>query len=285
MTSEHEARLFVSDLDGTLLDGDAQLSGYSRSELTRLLAAGLPFTVATARSVAATRLILRDLPMVLPVINFMGALISDLRTGVHHVCHALPEQLSRMIVATAAESGVMPFLSTCEGSRDHLYYTKLSNSGMQWYAEDRRAARDPRLQAVAEFAAHLAETVVCLTFIDTDARVADLAQRLQSAFGGSVQLAAWRHEYTGWSWLMVLDREATKAHALRGLAGALSVPLDNVTVFGDSVNDLPMFVTAGRSVAVANADEAVRQAADEIIGPNTSDSVVRYLREAWDESL
>jgi hydroxymethylpyrimidine pyrophosphatase-like HAD family hydrolase len=55
MMSDRSARLFVSDLDGTLLDGDAQLCDYSRSELTRLLDVGLmpsgrPLTKSSART-------------------------------------------------------------------------------------------------------------------------------------------------------------------------------------------------------------------------------------------
>jgi hypothetical protein len=282
MMSARRARLFVSDLDGTLLNGNAQLSSYSRAELTRLLEAGLPFTVATARSVVAIRLILRDLPIRLPVINFMGAFISDLESGAHRICHPLPAQLAGMIAGKAAESGLALFLSTLDGSRDRLYYADLPNPGMEWYAADRRAAGDPRLQRVADVTDHLHETVVCLTFIDAEARIADFGHWVKATFGGSVELAVWKHEYSGWSWLMVLDGEATKAHALRVLARELGVPLGHITVFGDNVNDLSMFEIAGHSVAVANADEAVRQAAVEVIGANESDSVVRYLKQAWD---
>ena len=55
----------------------------------------------------------------------------------------------------------------------------------------------------------------------------------------------------------------------------------DVTVFGDMVNDISMFRAAGRSVAVANADEELKAHADEVIGPHTDDSVVEYLRRQW----
>lgn len=52
---------------------------------------------------------------------------------------------------------------------------------------------------------------------------------------------------------------------------------EKLTVFGDNLNDLPMFDIADTAVAVANAHDAVCEAADIRIGPNTDDSVARYI--------
>jgi hydroxymethylpyrimidine pyrophosphatase-like HAD family hydrolase len=52
---------------------------------------------------------------------------------------------------------------------------------------------------------------------------------------------------------------------------------EQLTVFGDHINDIRMFELAGRAVAVENADERTKAAADEIIGTNDDDSVVKYL--------
>ena len=66
--------------------------------------------------------------------------------------------------------------------------------------------------------------------------------------------------------------KAAAVDRLRTLTGA-----DEVTVFGDNLNDLPMMAVADRAIAVGNALEAVRDAADEIIGANSTDSVARYI--------
>jgi len=51
------ARLFVSDVDGTLVNRKAQLSASTRARLTSLLEQGLPFTVASARSAYTLRVL------------------------------------------------------------------------------------------------------------------------------------------------------------------------------------------------------------------------------------
>src|SRR5688500_8717669 len=83
------ARLFVSDFDGTLADRRARLSPFTRDNLRELLNAGLPFTVASARSVHTLAPVLEGLALRLPVVEFNGAFITDLKTREPIVCHAL----------------------------------------------------------------------------------------------------------------------------------------------------------------------------------------------------
>ena len=64
-----------------------------------------------------------------------------------------------------------------------------------------------------------------------------------------------------------------KARALERLG---MVP-ENVVVFGDMLNDLPMFGWAGRSVAVANSHPEVIRAAAEVTLSNDDDGVARWL--------
>jgi len=52
----------------------------------------------------------------------------------------------------------------------------------------------------------------------------------------------------------------------------------DVTVFGDSVNDIGMFKLAGTSVAVSNALDEVKAVADVVLPhSNDEDGVARYL--------
>ncbi len=57
---------------------------------------------------------------------------------------------------------------------------------------------------------------------------------------------------------------------------------DRVVVFGDNLNDLPMMAVADVAVAVDNALPQVKEAADIIIGPNTANSVARFIKQDYD---
>lgn len=276
------SRLFVSDLDGTLLDSQERLSAYSRAELARLLECGLPFTVASARSIWSIKPILDDLPLTLPVIEFNGAFISDLRTGAHQFCHSIAPDIVTEIMARADEFGLPPFLSTFNGDEDHLYYTKPVNVGMTWYVDSRERTQDPRLRQVNDLTPCLQEQVVCVTVIGEGPEVRELNDWAHERFPGLVQLNCYDHFYSPSWWLTVHDLRATKAEALRVLAEDQGISCADVTVFGDETNDIPMFKVAGRSVAVENARPEVKEHADLVIGPCDADSVVKYLAMAYE---
>ncbi len=76
---------------------------------------------------------------------------------------------------------------------------------------------------------------------------------------------------------MVLRRGATKENALRRLAEALDLPLAAAASFGDDVNDIGMLRAAGIGVAMQNAPENVRAAADEVCASNDEDGAARWI--------
>lgn len=272
-------RLFVSDLDGTLADREARLSPFTRSRLRALLEAGLPFTVASARSVHTLAPILEGLPLRLPVVEFNGAFITDLKTRTPLVCHALEPHVAEATIRAALEQGVPPFVSTFARGQQHLYPPlALANAGIAWYDASRRAARDVRLRGACDPLTLLDQSIVCLTLIGQRARLAPLAEALALEFAGLTHCLLYENAYQpGWFWLTLQSVFASKAHGLRALADGAGVALDQTTVFGDEVNDIPMFELAGRGVAVENAIDDLKRIAHQVIGPHHSDSVARYL--------
>ncbi len=134
--------LYISDLDGTLLRPDATLSSYSRDTLNGLIADGLHFSIATARSVSSIRQLLRGLDLELPVVNLNGALVSDLHSGHHHAVHALASEICHKVYDCIAEGGYTPFVSTTNNLRDRLYYHRADSAGMRWFVDDRQRAGD-----------------------------------------------------------------------------------------------------------------------------------------------
>jgi hydroxymethylpyrimidine pyrophosphatase-like HAD family hydrolase len=101
---------------------------------------------------------------------------------------------------------------------------------------------------------------------------AEVAERARRVVGDDA-VATWAA--CGWS----RSRPAgvTKAFALERLCRRLGIAAAEVVAVGDMPNDLPMLDWAGLGVAVANADQAVLQAADEVIASQTEDGVARLL--------
>lgn len=70
--------------------------------------------------------------------------------------------------------------------------------------------------------------------------------------------------------LDVLPARATKLHAMEFLMRHLNFELHNTVFAGDSGNDLPVIVSRIPSVLVANADHAVVEQAQTLIGQNSN---------------
>lgn len=278
--------LYVSDLDGTLLNTEGKLSETSRSLLSGMLSGGLSFTVASARSVWSIGQMLHGLDLPVPVLEFNGAFISDMKTGEHIVVNAMNEAVKHGIYLEIQAAGFLPFISTFDGSRDNLYHSAIVNDGMRWYYHDRVSMRDPRLRPPRTLEGILDEQVICFTVVDREEKLKPLAERLEGLYGGMIKLHLFKHLYAeGWHWLTVHDARACKAKALEKLLDMLHLSAADLTVFGDDVNDIEMFEQAGRSIAVANAIEPVKQRADLIIGSNREDSVAKLIYSEWNDSL
>ena len=271
--------IFVSDMDGTLLRPDGTLSEYSRRTLTELLNAGVRFTVASARAWGEMTPILGELPLRLPVIAVNGAFLTDYATGRHLAINHLDGAFAGAIYEHITQEGLLPFVVTHNGAEDCLYWEKLINAEMRWYHDILELQNDKRLRHILRLTDALREKVIAFAVMGPKHNVQAVHQTLAERYPDKLENFLFENPYSPkhW-WLTIHDQKACKSKALRTLLEIEGIPPERLTVFGDHINDIKMFQLAGRAVAVANAEEAVRQHADEIIGPNDQDAVVRYIR-------
>lgn len=280
--NKYQGPIYISDLDGTLLKKDAILSPYSRNTLTQLLDKGLAFTVASARSVVSIRSILQGLPLSLPVVEFNGALISDLETGHHRVINNIDASISEAIYKYFVQANHSPFISTYNGIEDCVYYSSILNEGMEWYINYSQRKKDPRLRKTQNLAYALDDKVVAITAIGNSDAITRLSTGIQEQFGEFINIHVRENYYfPGWYWLMILDRKATKDQAIRALLEECNMDDRELVVFGDHQSDIPMFKIAHRCVAVENAIDEVKSLATTIADSHQHDGVVKFLESEW----
>lgn len=270
--------LYISDLDGTLLNRAGELSPGTRRVLHELLEEGILFTVASARSYFSIRSLLRDLPLSLPVIEFNGAFLTDYQSGVHIETNSLGRDLGECLFDHIVKGGLRPFVNSYNGREDCLHYDQLVNQGMVWYEARRRGAGDPRLRKTIDLRSTMTEEVVSLTVMDHDeGRIRELHLELGEMFGAELQLYCYANEYSpGNWWLTIHHRRASKHVAMRSLVDRFA-PSAQVVALGDNVNDLLMLEHADVAVAVENAVGELKALADVVIGHHDEDSVVHFL--------
>jgi HAD superfamily hydrolase (TIGR01484 family) len=97
---------------------------------------------------------------------------------------------------------------------------------------------------------------------------------LEERFGGAVYITRSSPVF-----LEVLAAGVSKGSGLRTAMDRYGLSPEEVIVFGDEENDLPMFTVAGYAAAPANARAEVRAAADLVTGANTEDGIAAFLTD------
>lgn len=269
--------LYVSDLDDTLLDADQRLHPDTARIINELVADGLMFTVATARALPPTRLVLRDLHLRLPVACMNGALVADPVTGeVLRRCPLDPDRAAGLVDDFRAR-GLRPFLYTIDDAGEHhVYHQGLANEAEHRYVSGRKALGDRRFRLVEDYRPGLGEHVLTVAVIDEPDPIAAAYAPVAPEAGLTV------HRFLdlrsdAYHWIEVLDGTANKGTGVRHLKEMTGA--DRVVVFGDNVNDHAMFAVADECYAVANAVESLRAAATATIGAHHENAVATFLAE------
>ena len=270
--------LYVSDLDGTLLQPDARLSAETVGMLNRAIDGGKLFTVATARTPATVAGILRDVNMRIPAVVMTGASLWDTKTGHYSRMRHLPVEGARELLDVYLASETSTFVYTLDHDMIDIYHIggEITSLQEEFIAERINSPyKRMHLEGVVDgkFAGDISRVILLYTMLP-DAKA-------QSTFEATKGIPGIRPQYYHDIYgpevgiLEAFSSEATKAKAMRALAA--QVGADRIVAFGDNVNDLPMMREADVAVAVENALPEVREAADIVIGPNTDNSVARFI--------
>ena len=271
--------LYISDLDGTLLSSSGSISTESVQRLNRLIDRGLKFTIATARSYDSAHPILNGLNLKIPAILFNGVYLTEFKSGKNiYLADFITKDVVKGMLELIKPRELQPFIYSyfSNGDKHRVYYRKTTNPGAEAYLASLDG--DKRLCKVDNFSFAEEEKVSGFLLIDKKRALKNTYQELKQKFPEEISLYfAEDVSKRDYYWLQAYHRESNKAHMIKTLARKMQLPLRNVVVFGDYMNDLGMFKIAGRAIAVSNAIPEVKQAAHEIIGSNDHDSVLGYL--------
>ncbi|MBQ4395919.1 MAG: HAD hydrolase family protein [Clostridia bacterium] len=269
--------IVISDLDGTLFDSDTQLSQFTVNAINFAVKNGVSFTYATARSLNSAMTLTRGLTLKYPVITYNGACIKHPETGEIIEIQGLDDDQVDLIREGLRHFGVSPLVYTFLDGEEKVLWQRGSESlGMLHYLESR--AEDDRMLPVDCFEDLFCGEIFYVTCIeDHRERLAMLNDELRcsDSLRCVLQQELNRPEY----WLEIMDYRVSKAHAVDDLKKLMNI--DRVVSFGDSINDVPLFEVSDECYAVANAVDALKVVADDVIESNDEDGVARWLLENY----
>ena len=270
--------LYITDLDGTLLQPDVTVSDRSRRILTDLLGQGLPLSVATARTSFSVMPILQGIPFRLPLILQNGAVLHDpVQDRIVSAASIQPDAF-QSVCRLFAEFGFNGFVFCVPEDQLLCCYTALTTVHMQRYYQERKVKYQKPFVQISALTELAERNPVFLSLNAPKQQLDPLRNALETVSGISVAYYQDVYEPEIW-YLEVSAPEASKYHGimkLKEITGA-----ETVVGFGDNHNDFPLFQACDYKIAVENAADALKAKADRIIGANTADAVAEYLQSIF----
>lgn len=224
--------------------------------------------------------LLADAPTALPAIVMTGAALWDRRHRRYVDTKLIPVDVAATVRGICQRHGIHPFVYTLDRGDMLVYHNgPLSVDDRRFIEQrDRLALKRFVLDDEAGLRLDLPATVLLFAMGPVD-RIFPLADELKSCVDCSV--SAYIDIFgVDVGILEVFAAGVSKADAVSRVA--LRSGADRVVVFGDNLNDLPMMAVADVAVAVDNALPQVKAAADIVIGPNTDNSVARFIEQDYD---
>jgi Cof subfamily protein (haloacid dehalogenase superfamily) len=264
--------LVVSDVDGTLVTHDKVLTPRAIRAVERLHASGIAFSICSSRPPFGMRMLIEPLRLELPFGGFnAGAIVEPdppAFTVVERVL--IPPEAARRAVAMFREHAI-----DCWVFSDNEWLC--TNPAGSHVAHETRTVQQPPT-VVPEFTdAHLAAAGKIVGPSDDRDRLARLTGLLRQTLAGRANVGQSQPYYCD-----VIPPGIDKGRLVELLAARLGgLPREEILVLGDMDNDLEMFRKAGFGVAMGNASEAVKRAAQAITLSNDQDgfaaAIERYV--------
>ena len=77
----------------------------------------------------------------------------------------------------------------------------------------------------------------------------------------------------------MIPKSINKGQGIRDICRTLGISPEEVISFGDAANDIPMLLAAGTGIAMGNAAEDVKAAADYVTATNDEDGIAAALEK------
>lgn len=266
-------RLVATDIDGTLVNDQRELSPRTVHALQTVAHQGTPVVLVTGLNPWAVQPYLERLGPELTAICLNG--VFRWEKGRLHAGQFIAPAVAQEAAMTMVAQGHAPQVYGADGV---CRYWPVSETAMAVFqAVIARRPYQP-YQAVtglpALFAVPPAQVAVC----DTAARGELLYRQLAAQLDGRAYVTFSLGNET---WVEVNHPEARKDTALLAYAQQLGIAPEQILYFGDNYNDLVVFRAVGYPVAVANAQPELKALAWRLAPANNEEGVARLLAELF----
>jgi Cof subfamily protein (haloacid dehalogenase superfamily) len=262
--SRSKIRLFVADVDGTLVTQEKILTDRSVAAVHELRAADVLFAITSGRPPRGMSMLIEPLELSTPIAAFNGGLIVEPDMTVIEQ-KVVPEPLVSPTVALMESFGLTTWIY----------------QAAEWYVRDLSGPHVEHEAATVQFQPTLVETfaglnegVAKIVGVSDDSGAMERAtQAAREKFGDHVTAAQSQPYY-----LDVTHPEANKGSVVKFLSSRFGIPTSQIATIGDMPNDVLMFAHSGLSIAMGNASIEVQRAARMVTTTNQDEGFANAVQ-------
>lgn len=274
--------LYISDLDGTLLDRDVSVSDMTVSVLNEMILSGGYFSFATARTAVTAVPLTERIKINVPVVLMNGVCVYDTVKKEYVKTEHIPYESFMEMNSILKKFSLSGFLFTINNGVLETYYENLdSESALKFYTERRQRYGKSFLQT-DDFMNCSDRNAVYFSVTDRKEKLEPVYSLIKNVSG--IHIDFYRDVYNDEFWYMeVSSASASKYNAVKFIRSKYG--FDKVIGFGDNLNDLPLFRACDEAYAVENARPEVKEAASGIIPSNADNGVAVKICELLKKPL
>jgi len=254
-------KLIVTDIDGTLLDNNSNLSDLNKKAILESRRRGIEVILATGKSILSVLYLIKLFSLRLPQITLNGAVITDKNLEIISAIKIEPLYYLKAI-KTIKKKGYSPLVALVNGE---IFYEKY-HPDMEHIMKVEQIIIKTEDIETEYFSSNAANIHIAIRETDP------LDSYLRKKFSGKINFIR-----SGKYFFDMLNPDASKGKALAFLLKTLNIKKDEVVVFGDSYNDLSMFKESGLNIAVRNSYPEVLKQADIITDENYSSGLGKAI--------
>ncbi len=268
MPTQKKYSIIASDFDDTLLRSDDTISDFTRRTISDFTSRGGTFLISTGRMYRSALAQAKDLGLTGYLISYQGGMVNDIESG---------EQLLHRPMSTEDALFNLKLMEEGGSGQIHVYnddilYVKTRTEYTAMYERACGVTAVETHAALQEVVKEQAFTPTKLMMMDYPERCRALVDKLEVLYGDRYYYCLSKPTF-----FEVALKGVSKGSAVEYVAGLLGKTLGDVIAIGDSLNDLPMIQAAGLGVAVGNALEDVKAAADLVGKTNDEDAVADII--------
>jgi Cof subfamily protein (haloacid dehalogenase superfamily) len=247
-------RLFLADVDGTLVTNDKVLTDRAIAAVGKLREAGILFAITSGRPPRGMSMLIEPLKLSMPIAAFNGGVYVHPDMSVIEQ-QVIPDEVTPTVIELLGAQGL-----------DVWIYR-----GADWFIRDPKAPHVARETWTVKFDATVTDNfasvsngVAKITGVSDDY---DAVQKgvdaVRERFGDHVSAARSQPYYAD-----VTNPNANKGAVAQYLSRTYQIPPEQIATIGDQPNDVLMFAHSGLSIAMGNASPEVQRAARRVTTSN-----------------